>query len=431
MTTVERFIEFNSWPTARKTMLLMGIALPAHVLISGIVSYALRYDPGILQTEWLNVLLLAAIGVTALCLGFGWVAEKLGHDGRWTAYLVIVLYGGWVAVFITSMGVWSSLLTAWAPLMVVLVALWYDERIGRLACIFFLAVVALECWLHFGGYLPYAWLVVERNLDDQLSWPFVVAVLVPFFGFFFYAFLLSLLTIATRKLQDTRLRAAHQQLDRSSRLIRRYIPSQVADAILGGQDEAIDKHTRRKLTAFFSDLVGFTDLAEQMEPEEFSRVLNEYFTAMTAIADRYDGTVDELAGDAILILFGAPMATDDKDHALRAVRMAQDMQATVQTLNAKWLSSGIEADLKVRMGINTGVVTIGNFGSEGRTKYTALGKHINLAARIQAQCEPDKVLISHATWLLVNDQIECTSKGEMQFKGIHKPVMTYQLTAEQ
>lgn len=431
MTLVERFIEFNNWSTGHKTMLLMGIALPAHVLISGIVSYSLRYDPGILRVEWLNVLLFAAIGITALCFGFGWVAEKLGQDGRWTAYLVVVIYGGWVGVFITSLGVWSSLLTAWAPLMVVLVALWYDERIGWFTCIYFLAAVALECWLHFGGYLPYAWLVVERDLDDQLSWPFAVAVLVPFFGFFFYAFLLSLLTTATRKLQDMRLRAAHQQLERSSRLIRRYVPTQVADAILSGHEEMAEKHERRKLTIFFSDLVGFTDISEELEPEDLSRVLNEYFSEMTAIAQKHGGTVDELSGDAILIFFGAPLATNEKDHALRAARMAMDMQQAMAALNTKWRSAGITETLQVRMGLNTGLVTVGNFGSADRMKYAVLGKHVNLAARIQSQCEPGRVLISHATWLLVNSQIECTSKGEMQFKGIHKPVMTYQLTDAQ
>lgn len=79
------------------------------------------------------------------------------------------------------------------------------------------------------------------------------------------------------------------------------------------------------------------------------------------------------------------------------------------------------------MGINTGVVTIGNFGSAGRAKYTALGKHVNLAARLQTNCEPGRILLSQATWLLVREQIACVQKGEVQLKGIQRPVMTHEV----
>ena len=81
------------------------------------------------------------------------------------------------------------------------------------------------------------------------------------------------------------------------------------------------------------------------------------------------------------------------------------------------------------MGVNTGVATVGNFGSAERTKYAALGKQVNIAARIQSQCEPGKVLLGHATWLLVRDEIPCISKGELELKGLHKPMPAYEVTA--
>jgi class 3 adenylate cyclase len=146
---------------------------------------------------------------------------------------------------------------------------------------------------------------------------------------------------------------------------------------------------------------------------------------MTAIADRHSGTVDELQGDAILILFGAPEATDDRDHAVRAVQMAVEMQHAMTALNASWRRAGISEEITVRMGIHTGVVTIGNFGSPQRMKDAALGKHVNLAARLQTNCEPGKILLSHATWLLASDRIECTAMGAVMVKGIVKPVLTY------
>ena len=151
------------------------------------------------------------------------------------------------------------------------------------------------------------------------------------------------------------------------------------------------------MTIFFSDLVGFTDLSDELEPEDLATVLHDYFTEMAAIARKHGGTVDDLIGDAVLVLFGAPDFTDDRDQALRAVRMAVEMQEAMVPLNQRWEAAGIPETLRVRMGINTGVVTVGNFGSAERTKYTALGKQVNIAARIQSQCEPGKVLLGHTT----------------------------------
>jgi class 3 adenylate cyclase len=138
--------------------------------------------------------------------------------------------------------------------------------------------------------------------------------------------------------------------------------------------------------------------------------------------------VDELSGDAILVFFGAPNATTDADHALRAVRMAIEMQRSLRELNARWRKAGITESLQARVGINTGLVTVGNFGSPERMKYAALGKHVNLAARLQAHCAPGKIPLSESTWLLVRETISAEPRGEVQPKGIQKPVAIYELT---
>ena len=217
------------------------------------------------------------------------------------------------------------------------------------------------------------------------------------------------------------------QLEISQRLLRRYVPEQVADAVMSSTPDTVDRHERRKLSIFFSDLVGFTDLSDEMEPEDLANVLHDYFTEMSAIARRHGGTVDDLIGDAVLVLFGAPDFTDDHDQALRAVRMAAEMQAAMEPLNQRWAAAGIPETLLVRMGINTGVATVGNFGSAERTKYTALGKQVNIAARIQSHCEPGKVLIGHTTWLLVRDETACIPTGELELKGLRKPMPAYEV----
>lgn len=224
-----------------------------------------------------------------------------------------------------------------------------------------------------------------------------------------------------------RLDEARQQLDETAHLIARYVPAEVAEDIFAGRSVATDGHQRRKLTVFFSDLVGFSDIAEELEPEDLALVLNEYFTEMTAIARKHGGTVDELQGDALLILFGAPHQTTNKDQAKRAVAMAAEMHAVMHDLNERWRDMGITEVLRVRMGINTGVVTVGHFGSADRVKYAALGKHVNIAARLQAIAQPGSTVLSYATYLLVKDSVDCTSLGEQQLKGIVRPVEAFRV----
>jgi class 3 adenylate cyclase len=257
------------------------------------------------------------------------------------------------------------------------------------------------------------------------SWPYIVVLLVNAPIVVVSAALIESGVRAQFKAEKTVIRQ-RSQLEASQRLLRRYVPQQVADAVLSNRSDAIGRHERRKLTVFFSDLVGFTDLSDEMEPEDLATVLHDYFTEMSAIAQRHGGTVDDLIGDAVLVLFGAPDFTDDRDQALRAVRMALEMQQAMGPLNQRWASAGIPEALAVRMGINTGVATVGNFGSAERTKYTALGKQVNIAARIQSKCEPGRVLLGHATWLLVRDEIVCIPKGEYELKGLRKAMPTYE-----
>ncbi len=106
------------------------------------------------------------------------------------------------------------------------------------------------------------------------------------------------------------------------------------------------------------------------------------------------------------------------------------MQQRMEELGGKWFQEGIQTPFRIRIGINTGVASVGDFGSEGRTTYSAIGKQTNLAARIQDHCQPGKVLISHTTWALVKDEIPCEERGEIEVKGLHYPVRVYEVVTE-
>lgn len=221
-----------------------------------------------------------------------------------------------------------------------------------------------------------------------------------------------------------------QRLRRATALIRRYLPVQLAERILTGEYGETGHPERRRLTLFFSDVVGFTSAADRMEPEDLATLLNEYLSEMTRVAERFGATINQFVGDGIMIFFGAPEATTDQDHALRAVRMATAMQQRMSDLGEKWFAAGIQTPFRIRIGINTGTASVGDFGSLGRLTYSAIGNQTNLTARIQAACEPGRVLISHTTWALVKDEIPCKDRGEIQVEGLHYPVRVYEVTWE-
>ena len=215
------------------------------------------------------------------------------------------------------------------------------------------------------------------------------------------------------------------QLSQANEIISRYVDDQLVQKIREGQHDDAAVPRRHRLTMVFSDIVGFSDTADELEPEDLSMLLNEYLTEMTIIAEKYGATIDKFVGDAVICFFGAPTTTDDRDHAYRAVRMALEMSNRVAELDVSWRKFGANRPLRLRIGVNTGVAHVGSFGSNRLMDYTAIGRQVNLTARLETNCEPGDVLISHTTYELVSDKIPCVPKGEIQVKGIHHPVRVY------
>ena len=150
---------------------------------------------------------------------------------------------------------------------------------------------------------------------------------------------------------------------------------------------------RKPVTALFADVVGSTTLAEQMDPEDWTQIINEAFDLMSKAVFRYEGTIAQLQGDAMLAFFGAPIAHEDDPE--RAVRAALEMVERRRVRRQLKASHGI--DFRVRAGINSGPVIVGNVGSDLRYEYTALGDAVNVAARVQTAAEPGTVLVTSMT----------------------------------
>ena len=181
---------------------------------------------------------------------------------------------------------------------------------------------------------------------------------------------------------------------------------------------------RKPVTALFADVVGSTALAESMDPEDFTAVLNEAFDEMSKAVFRYEGTIAQLQGDAMVAFFGAPVAHEDDPD--RAVRAALDMMAAIAEF-ARQLRTTHGLDFRIRAGINSGPVVVGNVGTDLRYEYTALGDAMNVAARMQAAAEPGSVVITASTQRLIADAFDTEDLGEIEVKGKADRVHAYRV----
>lgn len=425
MRVVERFVASGDWSTARKVALATSWWVPLQ-LAQYVVARTAAASSDLADARWLDDLFGGLLVVEVV---IGVVAARLarrGREGTWTCYALFTSYyvvagiGGYAG----GISISATLIPLLVPVLVAPALFGLRESVYVLACcLVALSAATLAPW--WGA--DYAPALVTRSLDDLNSGPLVIAgigLLAPaLVGGALFVIVLG----EAYKRERAALARTRDQLSEAVGLISRYVPTEVAAGILAGAEQAADGYRRQKVTAFFSDIVGFTDLSEELEPEDLATVLNEYFTEMAEIAQRHRGTIDELQGDGLVLVFGAPNHVSDREHALDAVRAAVEMQAAVARLNERWRDMGIDARISVRIGINTGVVTVGHFGTAARRKYTVLGKHVNLAARIQAMCEPGHVMISKATWLLVNKHVSAESLGDHTFRGITRPVEVLQV----
>jgi adenylate cyclase len=211
--------------------------------------------------------------------------------------------------------------------------------------------------------------------------------------------------------------------------LKRFMPHQVAEGLLAGQLAPDGGFERRKLTILFADMVGFTDLADTLEPEELSEVLNEYLREMTAVAVAHGGTLDNYMGDGLMVMFGAPQQTVERTQASSAIRAAFSMRARMEELSAATRARGIPADLWIRVGINTGHCTVGVFGSDVMRAYKAVGFAVNVAARLQTEAEPGTVVAGFRTYALVKESVKAESRPPMTIKGAARPVEAWEILA--
>jgi adenylate cyclase len=227
----------------------------------------------------------------------------------------------------------------------------------------------------------------------------------------------------TRQLKDS-----YQELERRNQFIRktfgRYTSDEVVEALLDVPDGLKLGGEEREVTILMSDLRGFTAMAARLTPQEVIGCLNLYLESMVEVITRYQGTIDEIIGDAILVIFGAPMPCEE--HAAKAVACGLAMQLSMPDVNRRLLDQGAPA-LEMGIGIHTGRVIVGNIGSLRRSKYAAVGSNVNLTGRIESFTTGGQLLISENTREKITSPLRIRGQFQVEPKGATRSLQLYEV----
>jgi adenylate cyclase len=233
--------------------------------------------------------------------------------------------------------------------------------------------------------------------------------------------------VSDRKRVEAELQRLAEQVELRNRFIRetfgRYLTDEVVDTVLESPSGLQMGGEKRKLTMMMTDLRGFTSLSERLPADRVVKLLNRYLAAMVPIIKQYQGTIDEFIGDAIFVLFGAPLWQEDD--AERAVACAVAMQIAMEDVNAENRKEDMP-EVEMGIGLHTGQVVVGNIGSPERMKYGVVGSHVNLTSRIQACTTGGQILVSETTRQELGNRLRIGKQMEVRAKGIEHPVVIFE-----
>jgi signal transduction histidine kinase/class 3 adenylate cyclase len=223
------------------------------------------------------------------------------------------------------------------------------------------------------------------------------------------------------KENERRIKELNSYLTES--VLKRFLPPGMVQKAARGELQLDLSPEPRLITILFSDIVGFTQMSNNLRSRRVAEILNEYLDAMTQAVFEHSGTVDKFVGDAIIAIFGAPEESNPNEQVANALAAAKKMQRSLIQLNEKWQAQGLP-EVKFRCGIHQGTAVVGMFGNAERSDYTAIGPSVNIAARLQEASEPNRILVSAAVADYLNDD-EIIKYQPLKLKGIDETVLTF------
>jgi len=349
----------------------------------------------------------------------------LRRSPRWgRAFAHLLSLSWWLTLGLVTYLYGPSTTPLWVlyPTLGLFSLLLFDARVafsGFLASLAFLFVTALAVR---AGLLPYApafsrWPVAEGRVEStwfwsEMIWPTAVSIVV-----------FSMFAAIVR-----RFREQAGQIERSAEILRRmfgrYLSTELMQTLLENPDAFEGGGERRKVTILMSDLRGFTVLAERIPPEQVLDTVNEYFRAMIDVCLAHGGSVNEILGDALFVIFGAPLPMED--HAAAAVACAIEMQNAMRQVNDRNRRAS-HPELEMGIGLNTAVVVVGNIGSERRAKFGVIGSGVNTTGRIESYSTGGQVLASQSVVDEVGDALRIDARREVLPKGASSPIVIHEI----
>jgi class 3 adenylate cyclase len=278
----------------------------------------------------------------------------------------------------------------------VMTALKADEYTAQIPVLMLTALADVENRVHGLG----------LGADDYLSKPFNPRELV------------ARVNARLRAKGETDDLRATQEMIRAT--FERFVAPQVVERLLRDPTQVKLGGTLQEITVMFADLEGFTSISEFTEPETLLSVLNHYHTLIVNLIQRFGGTVDKFIGDGVMALYNTPLL--QKDHALRAVQTALQIRESLPEFYEQFEP---EYQMRINVGIHTGMAVVGNVGTPQIMDFTAVGDTVNLAARLQDISADGQILISLSTYEQVADHVEARPVGYLDIKGRKEPVMAY------
>lgn len=227
----------------------------------------------------------------------------------------------------------------------------------------------------------------------------------------------------------------NEALEKHNRFVRdvfgRFVTDEVAEQLLDTPEGLKLGGEMRTVTVMMSDLRNFTPMSDKLNPDQVVALLNVYLSKMVDVIMKYGGTIDEFIGDAILVIFGAPITEGPEKDAARALACAVEMQLAMDEVNKMVAEFGLKEkgidDLGMGIGLNTGEVVVGNIGSEKRMKFSVVGSPVNLTARIESFTLAGQILISGSTLKALSGRVRVDGRLRVKVKGLNHAVSIYEV----
>ena len=426
---IERVGNPLEWSYIDKTLLLLGFIIGMNLFFTLFLQLTAKipgFPPAFfdrsmymlgVQSQWAFVVLFVFL------FGVGWAIRRTAPENRWLPYACAVFIAGHDAWFLGGIGHSTSSTTFLVLFLVALIGyLFFDLRFTLLVIATWIIVLGTEITAEQVGLIPYApALVNSPHMNGRIHpwWMWVslgLGVVVTALMLFMFGYVIN------------RWRKREAEVIELSEFLKkmfgRYLSTEVMKSLLEDPTAMELGGERRKVTIMMTDLRGFTAQSERLEPEQVVQMLNAYFEVMVDVVLKYNGTINEIVGDALLVIFGAPQEMPNR--AQHAVACSIEMQNTIKQVNERNRKQGLP-ELEMGIGLNDAEVIVGNIGSSKRSKYAVVGSGVNMTSRIESYTVGGQILISESVRKEAGEILRIDGQRDVVPKGAEAPIRIYEV----